>query len=57
MNSQCYTIVGFDGGHNMITLVEECDVYYKKINDIFHYQTQSPYNVSCIQQFGHNETF
>jgi hypothetical protein len=57
MNSLCYTIVGFDGGHNMITFVEECDVYFLKINDIFHYQTQSPYNVSCIQQFGHNETF
>jgi hypothetical protein len=33
--------------HNKITLVEECDVYCKEISGVL--QTQSPYNVSCIQ--------
>jgi len=35
--------------HNKITLVEERDVYCKEISGFCHYQTQSPYNVSCIQ--------
>jgi hypothetical protein len=56
MNSLCYTLVGFYGGHNTITLVEECDVYYKKL---MIFSLPNPKSLQCIihTKFGHNETF